>query len=60
MDTPAPKVRIELTDDQREQIRQASGKDIAMLEVTITELEQRIAPVSLTFGQTAHTYTQQG
>ena len=60
MDKPASQVRIELTDDQRKQIREVSGKEVAVLEVTVTELEERVAPVSLSFGQTSHTYTQQG
>lgn len=60
MDKPESRIRIDLTDDQRKQIREASGKDISTLEVTITELEERIAPTSLSYGGIKYTYTQQG
>jgi hypothetical protein len=42
-------VRIELTKEQRDKIKETSGKDIAELEFTLQELEQRIAPTSLNF-----------
>jgi len=38
-------VRIELTDEQRQKIREATGKDAAAVQFTAEELEQRIAPV---------------
>ena len=38
------KVRIELTAAQREQIKQASGHDCDTMELTVDELEQRVAP----------------
>ena len=34
MDKPESRIRIELTDDQRKQIREASGQDISTLDVT--------------------------
>ena len=37
-------IRIELTEDQKKQIKAASGEDVAALEFTAEELEQRIAP----------------
>jgi Spy/CpxP family protein refolding chaperone len=37
-------VRIELTEEQRQKIREATGKDAAAVEFTAEELEQRIAP----------------
>ena len=37
-------IRIELTTEQKEQIKTASGEDVSTLEFTIQELEQRIAP----------------
>jgi hypothetical protein len=37
-------IRIELTDDQKKQIKAASGRDVAALELTAEELEERIAP----------------
>ena len=39
-------VRIELTQPQREELRQATGKDIPALELSVQELEERIAPIS--------------
>jgi hypothetical protein len=40
-------VRIELTDEQRNQIRKETGKDVAAVEFTAEELEERIAPTRL-------------
>jgi hypothetical protein len=40
------KIRIELTDEQRKQIKEASGRDITFVEMELRELEQRIAPFS--------------
>jgi hypothetical protein len=37
-------IRIELTDDQKKQIKAASGRDVQALELTAEELEERIAP----------------
>ncbi len=37
-------VRIKLTPDQQAQIRKATGKSAEALELTVEELEQRIAP----------------
>ena len=56
MDKPESRIRIDLTDDQRMQIREASGQDISTLEVTVTELEARIAPISLNYGGIKYTY----
>jgi hypothetical protein len=46
MQTPNPKqvVRIDLTTEQKQQIRSSSGLDGEALELTIQELEERIAP----------------
>ena len=60
MDKPESRIRIDLTDDQRQQIRDALGKDVPSLEFTFAELEERIAPVSLNFGGVKWTYTEQG
>jgi hypothetical protein len=38
-------IRIELTDEQKKQIKDASGQDVQALEITAQELEQRIAPL---------------
>ena len=37
-------VRIELTDEQKEQIREATGVDADSVEFNAEELEDRIAP----------------
>ncbi len=42
-------VRIELTEEQKQKIRQQTGKDAAALEFTADELEERIAPRVLQF-----------
>ena len=38
-------VRIDLTQPQREQVKQATGKDAEAIELGVEELEQRIAPI---------------
>ncbi len=38
------RIRIELTSEQRKQIKESAGEDVGALEFTVTELEQRIAP----------------
>ena len=40
-------VKIELTPEQRNQIREATGKDANVIEFSVEELEERIAPVTL-------------
>lgn len=40
------RIRIELTEEQRKQIKEASGEDVTALEFTAQELEERIAPAS--------------
>jgi hypothetical protein len=40
-------IRIELTEEQKKQIKDASGQDVKALEITAQELEQRIAPMML-------------
>ena len=37
-------VRIKLTPDQQEMVRKATGKSADALELTVQELEERIAP----------------
>jgi len=39
------RIRIELTDAQKKQIKDQAGSDVQALEFTTKELEQRIAPV---------------
>ena len=38
-------IRIELTPEQKKQIKAASGEDVSAFEFTQGELEQRIAPI---------------
>lgn len=38
-------IQLDLTEDQRTQIRQALGKDAAAIELTAEPLEDRIAPI---------------
>ena len=45
------RIRIELTSAQKEQIKQASGRDCDTMELTVNELEQRVAP---SLSQVAH------
>ena len=46
MSTPNEKeiVRIDLTDQQKDQVKAATEKDAAAIELTVQELEARIAP----------------
>ena len=39
-------VRIDLTNEQQEQVKAATEKDAAAIELTVQELEARIAPVA--------------
>ena len=43
MDKKQP-VRIELTEEQKKQIRSATGKDASAIELTVEELEERVSP----------------
>jgi hypothetical protein len=38
------RVRIELTEEQKKQVKEASGQDVTSLDFTPQELEERIAP----------------
>lgn len=39
--------RMTLTDEQKDQVRKATGKDAEVIELSVEELEERIAPVKL-------------
>jgi hypothetical protein len=39
-------IKIELTPEQREQIKQATGLDVSSLELTPEALEERVAPAT--------------
>jgi hypothetical protein len=38
--------RMTLTEEQKEQIRRATGKDAESIELSVEELEERIAPTT--------------
>lgn len=37
-------IRIELTEEQKQQIREATGKDAKAIELSAEELEERVSP----------------
>ena len=39
------RIRIELTPEQKKQIKDAAGEDVNAIEFTAQELEARIAPI---------------
>jgi len=45
METQGELIRIELTDEQKQQIKRVSGEVVSALEFSREELEQRIAPM---------------
>lgn len=58
MEQEQPRIRIELTPQQIEQIKETSGKTVSALEFTVQELEERVAPVSFNFSSTGVEYKQ--
>jgi hypothetical protein len=40
-------VRIELTEEQRKQLRDQTGQELDTVELTVEQLEDRIAPRSI-------------
>ena len=42
-------VRIELTEDQKKLILEATGKDASAIELTVEELEERVSPRTPSF-----------
>jgi hypothetical protein len=46
MSNENPNVKLELTPEQRKQILEATGKDASVIEFTVEELEDRIAPAA--------------
>lgn len=51
--------RTDLTEEQQEQIKQASSHDVQSIELGVQELEERVAPLSLAYGKIEWTYTPQ-
>lgn len=39
------KIRLELTEEQKAQVKAVTGKDAGTIELGVEELEERIAPV---------------
>jgi len=44
MSNPKEQVRIQLTPEQKAQIKSVTGKSAEALELSVSELEERIAP----------------
>mgnify|MGYP001796632253 CR=1 FL=1 len=49
MDTKRPSFRINLSQEQRDLVRQATNRDAEAIELSIEELEERIAPMKQGF-----------
>lgn len=47
----SPNFRLKLTPEQKDQIRKATGKDAEALELSVEELEERIAPMVRNIGK---------
>jgi uncharacterized small protein (DUF1192 family) len=43
---PKDSFRMTLTPEQKDQIRQVTGKDVDVIELSVEELEERIAPLT--------------
>ena len=46
--------RMDLTSEQKEEIRKATGKEADAIELTVEELEERIAPMKKGFNPNRH------
>jgi hypothetical protein len=46
MSNPKDQIRIQLTPEQKAMVKNATGKDAEALELSVSELEERIAPVT--------------
>ena len=46
MDSSKGQIRIELTPEQKAKVRSVTGKDAEAVELSVEELEERIAPVT--------------
>jgi uncharacterized small protein (DUF1192 family) len=47
-------IRIELTEEQKQDLRNQTGQDANAIEFSVQELEERIAPMRLDGGFKAH------
>ncbi len=51
MENSKDQFRITLTPEQKAQVRTATGKDADTVELSVEELEERIAPAKITPGR---------
>jgi uncharacterized small protein (DUF1192 family) len=51
MSNPKEQFRIKLTDEQKSQVKSATGKEAEAVELSVEELEERIAPATLKLRQ---------
>jgi hypothetical protein len=49
MENSKDQIRIELTPEQKAKVRDATGKDAEAVELSVEELEERIAPARRKF-----------
>lgn len=49
MSNPKEPFRIQLTPEQKSQVKNATGKEAEAVELSVEELEERIAPAVRTF-----------
>jgi uncharacterized small protein (DUF1192 family) len=47
MRNPKEQFRIKLTPEQKAEVRNATGKEAEALELSVEELEERIAPIKV-------------
>ncbi|HJR17700.1 MAG TPA: hypothetical protein VJ808_12660 [Gemmatimonadales bacterium] len=47
MSSPKEQFRIKLTPDQKAEVKNATGKEAEAVELSVEELEERIAPTKL-------------
>jgi uncharacterized small protein (DUF1192 family) len=48
MSSPKEQFRIQLTPEQKSQVKNATGKEAEAVELSVEELEERIAPATKT------------
>ena len=53
MSNPKDQIRIQLTPEQKAMVKNATGKDAEALELSVSELEERIAPTTFASGKPA-------
>lgn len=57
MSNEQKRIRIELTNEQRTLVKERTGIEVPSVELTAEELEDRIAPESISFNFGQHTVT---